>query len=95
MERYLGLDVHAASCTLGRVRFGATWRWMPLEQALHARPELENLVHHSDRGVQYLSIRYTERLDEVGIDPGRKRRRLIDRTEKVVGADMANGKEEN
>ncbi len=40
-----------------------------LEQALHARPELENLVHHSDRGVQYLSIRYTERLDEAGIAP--------------------------
>ena len=27
------------------------------------------LVHHSDRGVQYLSIRYTERLAEAGIDP--------------------------
>jgi transposase InsO family protein len=40
-----------------------------LEQALHARPDLENLVHHSDRGVQYLSIRYTERLDEAGIAP--------------------------
>jgi transposase InsO family protein len=26
-------------------------------------------VHHSDRGVQYLSIRYTERLDEAGIEP--------------------------
>ena len=40
-----------------------------LEQALHARPDLGNLVHHSDRGVQYLSIRYTERLAEVGIEP--------------------------
>ena len=40
-----------------------------LEQALHARPDLENLIHHSDRGVQYLSIRYTERLDEAGIAP--------------------------
>ncbi len=40
-----------------------------LEQALHARPDLENLVHHSDRGVQYLSIRYTERLGEAGIAP--------------------------
>ena len=27
------------------------------------------LVHHSDRGVQYLSIRYTERLVEAGIEP--------------------------
>ena len=40
-----------------------------LEQALHARPDLSGLVHHSDRGVQYLSIRYTERLDEMGIAP--------------------------
>ena len=40
-----------------------------LEQALHARPDLRGLVHHSDRGVQYLSIRYTERLDEMGIAP--------------------------
>lgn len=27
------------------------------------------LVHHSDRGSQYVSIRYTERLAEVGIEP--------------------------
>lgn len=27
------------------------------------------LVHHSDRGAQYLSIRYTERLAEAGIEP--------------------------
>jgi putative transposase len=40
-----------------------------LEQALHARSGLEGLVHHSDRGVQYLSIRYTERLAEMGIEP--------------------------
>jgi transposase InsO family protein len=40
-----------------------------LEQALHARPETDNLIHHSDRGVQYLSIRYTERLAEAGIEP--------------------------
>ncbi len=40
-----------------------------LEQALYARPDLEQLVHHSDRGGQYLSIRYTERLAEAGIDP--------------------------
>jgi putative transposase len=38
-----------------------------LEQALHARPVTGDLVHHSDRGVQYLSIRYTERLAEAGI----------------------------
>jgi putative transposase len=40
-----------------------------LEQALYDR-ELEGpLVHHSDRGVQYLAIRYTERLAEAGIEP--------------------------
>jgi transposase InsO family protein len=40
-----------------------------LEQALWARPDIDRLVHHSDRGVQYLSIRYTERLAEAGIEP--------------------------
>ncbi len=39
-----------------------------LEQALHARNLTEPLVHHSDRGVQYLSIRYTDRLAEAGIE---------------------------
>jgi putative transposase len=39
-----------------------------LEQALHVRSDLAGLVHHSDRGVQYLSIRYTERLAEMGIE---------------------------
>jgi putative transposase len=39
-----------------------------LEQALHARPRGEGQIHHSDRGVQYLSIHYTERLAEVGIE---------------------------
>jgi putative transposase len=39
-----------------------------LEQALWARPgPFNGLVHHSDRGVQYLSIRYTERLAEAGV----------------------------
>ena len=41
-----------------------------LEQALWARrPDKATLIHHSDRGVQYLSIRYTERLAEAGIEP--------------------------
>lgn len=41
-----------------------------LEQALHDRRPVEGgLVHHSDRGVQYVSIRYTERLAEAGIEP--------------------------
>ncbi|HIG53060.1 MAG TPA: IS3 family transposase [Candidatus Handelsmanbacteria bacterium] len=38
------------------------------EQALHARPISDRLVHHSDRGVQYVSICYTERLAEAGIE---------------------------
>ena len=42
---------------------------LALEQAIYARPDTEDLVHHSDRGVQYLSIRYTERLAEAGIEP--------------------------
>ena len=39
-----------------------------LEQALHARPLTGDLVHHSDHGSQYVSIRYTERLAEAGIE---------------------------
>jgi len=42
-----------------------------LEQALYARRPVgpDRLVHHSDRGVQYVSIRYTERLAEAGLEP--------------------------
>ncbi len=42
-----------------------------LEQALYARQPERNdaLVHHSDRGSQYVSIRYSERLAEAGIEP--------------------------
>ena len=42
-----------------------------LEQALYDRqPERdETLIHHSDRGSQYVSIRYSERLAEAGIEP--------------------------
>jgi len=42
-----------------------------LEQALHERRPVHGsgLVHHSDRGSQYASIRYTERLAEAGIEP--------------------------
>jgi transposase InsO family protein len=40
-----------------------------LEQALWARQVNEGLVHHSDRGSQYLSIRYSERLKEEGVLP--------------------------
>jgi len=42
-----------------------------LEQALHARRPVQSdgLIHHSDRGSQYVSIKYTERLAEAGIEP--------------------------
>lgn len=42
-----------------------------LEQALHERRPVHQggLVHHSDRGSQYVSIKYTERLAEAGIEP--------------------------
>ena len=42
-----------------------------LEQALHDRRPVRGggLVHHSDRGVQYVSIKYTERLIEAGLVP--------------------------
>jgi transposase InsO family protein len=42
-----------------------------LEQALHDRRPVRGggLVHHSDRGVQYVSIKYTGRLAEAGVEP--------------------------
>jgi len=42
-----------------------------LEQALYERQpdESDGLIHHSDRGSQYVSIRYSERLAEAGIEP--------------------------
>jgi transposase InsO family protein len=40
-----------------------------LEQALWAREVKDRLIHHSDRGSQYLSIRYTERLIDAGVEP--------------------------
>jgi transposase InsO family protein len=42
-----------------------------LEQALHERRPLHRggLIHHSDRGSQYVSIKYTERLAQAGVEP--------------------------
>ena len=39
-----------------------------LEQALWARGKPQGLIHHSDRGCQYLSIRYSQRLTDAGIE---------------------------
>ena len=40
-----------------------------LEQALWSRHGTKGVVHHSDRGSQYLSIRYSERLEQAGVEP--------------------------
>jgi len=40
-----------------------------LDQALYSRYHTRGLIHHSDRGVQYVSISYTERLGDAGIEP--------------------------
>ena len=40
-----------------------------LEQALWARSEVAGVIHHSDRGSQYLSIRYSERMTAAGVEP--------------------------
>ena len=42
-----------------------------LEQAVHDRRLGQHgpLIQHSDRGIQYVAIRYAERLSEVGIEP--------------------------
>jgi putative transposase len=42
-----------------------------LEQALHERRPIHRggLIHHSDRGSQYVCIKYTERLAEAGVEP--------------------------
>jgi transposase InsO family protein len=39
-----------------------------VESRLWLRSEAKGVVHHSDRGCQYLSIRYTERLKEAGVE---------------------------
>jgi transposase InsO family protein len=40
-----------------------------LEQALFSRSSVQGIVHHSDWGSKYLSIRYSERLTEAGAQP--------------------------
>lgn len=40
-----------------------------LNQALWARQVVEGLIHHSDKGTQYLAFRYSDRLIEAGIEP--------------------------
>ena len=40
-----------------------------LEQAIWSRCPAPGVIHHSDHGTQYLSIRYSERLTEIGVEP--------------------------
>lgn len=67
------IDTYARRIVGWRVSGNATAGFVldALEQAIHdRRPEKDaGLVAHSDRGSQYLAIRYTERLTEEGIEP--------------------------
>jgi len=51
-----------------------------LEHALFDRETDAGLIHHSDRGAQYLSIRYSERLAEAGVEVSIFRRRSMKRS---------------
>lgn len=66
------IDVFARKIVGWRVSTSMTTGFVldALNQAIcqRAPSEADNLVHHSDRGSQYLSIKYTERLAEAGID---------------------------
>ena len=66
------IDVYARRIVGWRVSRTATAGFVldALEQAIHQRrPAQDQLIHHSDRGSQYLSIKYTERLAEAKIAP--------------------------
>ena len=63
--------LRAANRRLAGIQFTGTDLALDALQALYDRKvgPRSRLIHHSDRGVQYLSIRYTERLSDVGITP--------------------------
>ena len=65
------IDVFARCIVGWRVSTSMTTGFVldALNQAICQRAPSDDLIHHSDRGSQYLSIRYTERLAEAGIDP--------------------------
>ena len=67
------IDVFARKIVGGRVSTSMTTGFVldALNQAICQRApgEADKLIHHSDRGSQYLSIKYTERLAEAGIEP--------------------------
>merc|ERR1711895_113146 len=65
------IDVFARCIVGWRVSTSMTTGFVldALNQAICQRAPSDDLIHHSERGSQYLSIRYTERLAEAGIDP--------------------------
>ena len=67
------IDVYARRIVGWRVSTSMTTDFVldALEQALYSRQPGRDgsLTHHSDRGSQYVSIRYSERLAEAGIEP--------------------------
>ncbi len=65
------IDVFARKIVGWRVSTSMTTSFVldALNQAICQRGPNGGLIHHSDRGSQYLSIKYTERLVEAGIDP--------------------------
>jgi transposase InsO family protein len=65
------IDVFARRIVGWRASRTAHAGFVPREQALHERRPVHGggLVHHSDSGVQYVSIRQSERLAEAGIEP--------------------------
>ena len=67
------IDAYARSIVGWKVSTSATAGFVldALEQAIHARrpgPD-DGLIHHSDRGVQYLAMNYTQRLAEANLVP--------------------------
>lgn len=65
------IDVYARRIVGWKVSSSMTTDFVldALEQALQARQREGELIHHSDRGSQYVSIRYSERLAEAGVEP--------------------------
>lgn len=67
------IDTYARRIVGWRVSSSATAGFVldALEQAIHDRRPAKDagLIAHSDRGSQYLAVRYTERLVEEGIEP--------------------------
>ena len=65
------IDVYARRIVGRRVSRSITTDFVldALEQALYDRRPGEDLIHHSDRGSQYLPTRYTERPNDAGVNP--------------------------